>query len=51
MRTALVHCCSPRLHGGRCFLEWTLLTLFERYLASVVFLELLRHISNHLVLF
>jgi hypothetical protein len=37
MCTASVRCCSPRLQGGRCCLEWTLLTLIERCVVCVVF--------------
>jgi hypothetical protein len=40
--TAPVHCCLPGLQGSRCCLEWTLLTLVERFVVLVVFVCWLR---------
>jgi hypothetical protein len=42
MCTAPVRCYSPRLQGGRCCLERTLLSLIERIVVCVVFVCWLR---------
>jgi hypothetical protein len=42
MCTAPVRCCPPRLQGGRCCLERTLLIFIEDFAVCVVFVWSLR---------